>query len=72
MDDDVKEEKSYTESPLFFMRCCKKVLFQPKILYLEDKIVVKFICPYCARVVILTSPPGLNKDLLDCKSDADK
>ena len=63
------ESKSnkYADTPLFFMRCCKKVLFQPKIIVLDDKVVLKFRCPYCNRVTILESQGGLKQALEECK-----
>lgn len=56
-------EEKHLEIPIFFMRCCKKVLFRPKVLMQEDKVVLEFRCPYCGRIITLESQNGLKKAL---------
>ena len=70
MEEEKKEDAVYREQPLFFMRCCKKVLFRPHITVLIDRIVLEFTCPYCHRsVTFTTKEDGLKKALDECVND---
>lgn len=60
-----------TEVPIFFMRCCKKVLFQPKVIIQEDKVVLEFKCQYCGKIITLESQNGLKKALQECQDHRD-
>lgn len=62
--EEAREERRH-DTPLFFMRCCHKVLTKPVIRILENKVVLEFYCPYCGNSLFLESSDGLKKLLRD-------